>query len=98
MYKLVVWMGGVSLHTIRVLDSFGADNEVIIAYTDRTFRGLTSYEPSHLTLRHIRGMEDVEKLLADTSDYIHVNNAFKVDPGLELLKDCLLYTSPSPRD
>lgn len=78
--NVVFWSGCVDMHTANVFNYLGQDNDVIIAYVDRSFRGYTEVIVPNCQLVNIETLADVFQLIEETSDYIHISNAFKVIP------------------
>lgn len=89
MYNLVFWTGSVNFHNIQTLDHFGKNNNVIIAYHNRSFRDLTNVPVNNCSLVQLESKDDYIHLINQTAHYIHVNNAFKVHQGHEIIQAAL---------
>ena len=89
MYKVVFWTGSINSHSSYVIDEFAKNNDVIIAYAERSFRNFTNFEIKHCKLTPISNKEDIISLVKSTKDYIHINNCFKVNPKYKIIKIAL---------
>lgn len=90
-YRIVFWTSNISPHNIHIFECLGRTNDVIVAYVEKSFRGLSEYTPCNVKLKQITNKSDVEVLIENTKGYIHINNALRVAPKFKILQVALKY-------
>lgn len=89
MFRVVFWTECINFHTLQLFECFGCYNDVVIAYCNRSFRGYVDLKINNCKTVQILDFEDCIKLMEETSDYIHISNAFKTDRKYAILKEAL---------
>lgn len=91
MQEVIFWTWDITSHTISVFEEINKTSKVKVVFTKYDTRRLGCLPLKDLELVHIQSKNEVDAIIAQTKDAIHINNALKVfnDEGIQLLNYAL---------
>ncbi|MFT4224759.1 glycosyltransferase family 4 protein [Dysgonomonas sp.] len=88
---IIFWTGCINLHTFQVFEQLGVAENVIVAYCVESFRGFSEYKIKNVQSICVHNKEEAIDLINDKRNWLHINNAFKVEEEYEVLNHALKY-------
>lgn len=91
MQEVIFWTWDITSHTISVFEKINKVLKVKVVFTKYDTRRLGCLPLKDLELVHIQSKNEVDAIIAQTRDAVHINNALKVfnDEGILLLNYAL---------
>ena len=91
MQEVIFWTWDITFHTISVFEEINKISKVKVFFTKYDTRKLGCLPLKDLEIVHIQSKSEVDAIIAQTKDAIHINNALKVfnDEGILLLNYAL---------
>ncbi len=91
MQEVIFWTWDITSHTINVFEEINKTSKVKVFFTKYDTRKLGCLPLKDLEIVHIQSKSEVDAIIAQTKDAVHINNALKVfnDEGIQLLNYAL---------